>query len=663
MLWDSFSPEYFSLAAYAPTGTLKILISRRQPDVSVRVGSSLALADPDLTGKLVTEWDVSHSSVHRLVGELAPGWNVEAIETIPSDALAEWFLDRSGSQLSIEIQLTRAVSQSHSVTVILTGRLQRFGLDEPISAGTLRMVHWAGARVTKHLLSFQSTEPFVAENVGELPVVPHDQISDSDRALLDVATDANRIFDLAHADKSAGLQLTRKHGNYSAEVELDAGYMNGELRSTWRVAARPTANPIDQLLIYSTAPLGDDVRWIEESTKTPVVAKRLPTSDPKRKDLPKTGELWQLSLSQPTGQPIEISIAGSLPHAQRMNLPLLALPEAVAQHGLAFLRGGLDSSPLVDNEGLVPIPPPVADSNNTPEELRAPIRAAFRYRPTECFDASRVPHLWIELPAENAAAPLIISYLRLESFIWPSGRASHRATYELQNLGAKEFDPPLPTDAQVTSVFVNGHSINAPIPGNAIQLPQAQTSSEPQSIDVAIYFETHQSRLSATSTVAAPLLEGGVPVLAGEWTAWLPEEFTVKNASQAVFGNFNWRERLFGPLARPKPSPPFRPLQAADWAHLVDGILGRKETIRQTSPLRSASPLPLISTRGAPQPFPRTKRPQRFPLRRWRLVLAMLQTNQATNFRAGISSSSHSWRLAHRIPSSFFIQQSFPPGQ
>ncbi len=175
--------ESFSLMAYSPTAKLEVAISRRQPDAAIRVGSSLALADPDVTGRLVTEWNVSRSNLHRLLGELAPGWNVEAVETVPADAMAEWFIDRRDNRRHIEIQLTDAASPARNVSVIIVGRLQRFSLAEPISAETLRMVRWTGARVARHLLSFQTTEPFVAETVGDLPLLARDSIDPSDRAV------------------------------------------------------------------------------------------------------------------------------------------------------------------------------------------------------------------------------------------------------------------------------------------------------------------------------------------------------------------------------------------------------------------------------------------------------------------------------------------------
>ncbi len=406
--------------------------------------------------------------------------------------------------------------------------------------------------------------------------------------LLDAAADDSRIVDLAGAGSNAGLQLTFKRGQYTAEIEVDVYYANGELRQTWQVAARPTANAIDRLLIFASAPLGDNVRWVEKSTNSPIVAERLPADDPQRKDLPKEGELWLLRLPQPTSKPIEIFAAASNPASKRASVPLLALPEAIEQRGLAFVRGTIHSSPSVEPEGLIPTPLPTADSSGAPDENRPPVRAAFRFNPNDCLDPSRAPQLRIEPAVENGTTPLAVRYLNLESFIWPDGRAAHRATYELENYGAAEFKPTLPPGARLTAIFANGRALDSSVSGHADKLPPIPLSPEARSAIVAVYFETQQPPLTTAAKLTPPVLQNGIPVLAGEWTARLPEEFAADGADRIDSGEFRWQQRLFGPLARSNRTPPFHPLRPADWARLINGFLDWNNAESPVPPLTGA---------------------------------------------------------------------------
>ena len=72
------------------------------------------------------------------------------------------------------------------------------------------------------------------------------------------------------------------------------------------------------------------------------------------------------------------------------------------------------------------------------------------------------------------------------------------------------------------------------------------------------------------SQLQPPRLEGNLPILAGEWTIWLPNEFAVVGAD-ANDGRLNWRQRLFGPLGRPIDNQPFDPRRGNSWSRLLTG--------------------------------------------------------------------------------------------
>lgn len=582
--------ETHSVQLYSPAASVEVSIARRQPDVAVRAGSSLILADPDVTGRLVAEWNVARSSVHRLSGEIAAGWNIETVEAIPADAMAEWFIERRGKSQHIEVQLTDAASPVRKVTIILMGRLQRFSLAAPISAETLRMVKWSSAREIQHLLTFQSTEPFAVDAVGDLPTLPRDSITDADRALLDGVVNESQIVELTSAGPDAGLQLTFKRGQYSADVELDATLAKNELRQTYRITAEPKANPVDRLLVYATMPLGENTRWTKGDAT--LIANLLPLDDPQRKDLPKEGELWLLRLPQATTDKIEVRASISSPCAKRVAVPLLALPEAVEQRGRVVVRSNNDGAVTVEPVALQPAPLPALDPSAGRDEEASPVRAAFRFKAVDCLAAVHTPRLWIAPGEDSGANPLVARHVDLESFYWPDGRGIHRATYEIDNFGAVEFKPSLATDAKIASITVDGQTLES--------LPQSEGSAaairlppQSRSAIVSIHFITQQEPLQAGRSVAPPILQNRIPLLAGQWTIWLPEEYSIQNANLSADTEFNWQKRIFGPLARPRGAPTFQPQRVADWARLLNSVADWQGTAAPPAsdePRRPSSP-------------------------------------------------------------------------
>ena len=238
--------------------------------------------------------------------------------------MSEWFIDRRGYEQKIEIQLSRAASAARSMTVIVTARLQRFSLTERLSAETMRMVRWSGAKTAQHLLTFQSNEPYAAVPVGKLPEVAAESMDANDRLLLDLATD-NKVYDMTEAGAKAGLQFALRRGQFAAHIDLEATYEKETLRQDYRLTAEPASGPIDRMLIYATSPLGEGVRWIDKATDTPIPADRFALNDPQRANLPKEGEVWLLRFAQPTARPIELLASINIKRPDRARLAV-ALP-------------------------------------------------------------------------------------------------------------------------------------------------------------------------------------------------------------------------------------------------------------------------------------------------------------------------------------------------
>lgn len=581
-------PEVYSLIEYSQAANVEVTIGRREPVATLRIGSSLVVADQDVTGRLVTEWSVAHSGLHQLSGELASGWNVETVETIPSGALAEWFIDRRGNRRTLEVELTDAARPERRVTVIIMARLQRFSLAEPIPTDTLKMVHWSASRVAQHLLSFQSSEPFAAETVGNLPIASRESISEADRLLLDSAADDQRIVDLTRAGRGAGLQLTFQRGTYTAEVEFEATCSVDEMALRYHIIAEPQSNAVDRLYIYSTVRLPANTHWVEKSTGLPLTAERLPDDDAQRKDLPPDGDLWLVRLTHPTAELIEVLATATSPWQKRGDVPLIALPGAIEQRGHVIIRCAVNSIPAVESAGLVPTSRPIDNPAAVPTGESALIRAAYRYDPAECLRSPRRPRLSIGPEAKTKSSSIVVRELKLDTYCWPDGRTTHRANFQLENFGANEFTPGLPPDAKLTAYAVNGQTLGVPYSAGSRVLASIRLPPHSEATTVTLYFENQQSPLATGRSIAPPMVQNGIPILAGEWTVWLPEEFAL-GTDEASEQWFDWRQRLFGPLARAYDVPPFRPFHLDDWARLLNGV-GDWFSIRSSNaaPLRSS---------------------------------------------------------------------------
>jgi len=558
--------ETWRLAVYSDNASVEVQVARRAPDATVALGTSLVMADSDITGKLVSQWNVTQGKVHRLLGELAPGWVIETVETVPSEALGEWFINQRDERRYIDIQLASGVRPERGVTVVISGRLPRSRYSDRISANRLRIVTWQGARVAKHLLAFEPSEPFALEPVGNLPKVELDSLKGIDEALLDANAASASLFDLSSEGETAGVELTAKQGKFAADVSVSISVTGQQLLQKNRVVVRPISNRIDRVLIAATQTLGDDVHWSDPAAGSTISAQRLSTDDPRAAGLPAGSELWLVNLPKPSAAPMEIMATQTHDHSRRSIVPLLSLPEAIEQRGRIVLQAGFDLAPTVDALGMsaVPLPAPPPDPS---AEAWLPTRAAYRYDPADCLEPTRTPRLAIAPSQGGGLSGLVARGVVLESYFSVNGDVRHRATYSLSNDGATAFEWRLPPDAKLESISVNGLAVPSAVASTSPASKSARLVVPTGSSTVTISFSTRQEPLSIGSRLAPPLVLTDVPLLAGEWNIWLPEEYAIAKSDAP-----NWRERLFGPLGRPDGARTFQPLRASHWMSILNSF-------------------------------------------------------------------------------------------
>jgi hypothetical protein len=452
------------------------------------------------------------------------------------------------------------------VTIFVAAQRQWNGVEESLSAETLRMVKWNNSDVAQHLLAFQATEPYFVESSGALP------LADSERSVSDTAellgTEAHEgpVFSLAQASERAAIQLALKPGQYEADIQLDATIRNDEVRQSYQLTATPRSSRIDRVLVVSNVPLGETVHWTEQSTGRSLSAERVTAAEPSRATLPPGAEVWSVQLPQPVVRRTGIIASRVSRLTGRSPLPLLSAPEAAMQQGRVIVRCDDHNVPELISEQLQPIPIPIeaADSQQTAETAAAV--AAFRYEPTLVAEANVGPQLSVGPKGSSRFPAVLIRHADLQSYYTADGRGVHRATFQLTKQGADHFTVELPATAANLSLMVDERELELPADmASGRSLPIRLPSNSPAAMAV-LNFATRHAPLSA-GAVLEPPLQSDVPILAGSWTVWLPNPFDVNGAVDSPFREqFNVRERLFGLLGRPlrsNKSLPFSDVRAA----------------------------------------------------------------------------------------------------
>jgi hypothetical protein len=588
---DSTATHCYRFNAFSPSASVEISLAHRRPIGNVSMGTSLEVGNSGVAARLVADVSVDRGSLHKLTADVQSGWSIDSVETVPAGALGEWYVDQAGNVQTLDLQLTRAIAPGQNLRVVLTARRDRAQALEPLSMAKMNPLAWRDLIARRSLLQIRAAEQFELESVGELPWVAAASLTPRERTLF-ASSAAGRLCEGAASDSNAAIRLAPKKGAYDATVQLDAELSAGRLQQRFRIECRPQGGGIDHVLVYLSQAASEPLVWTLDETHEPLVAERMPTSDPRLRGLPPGGELWLLHLRRLYARPIVISANSSTPWRERQRILLVSAPDAASQQGRITISTTANEIPTIVAQGMSPTPlpiKPVVESTTDPERE---VRAVYRFQPTRLYDAGSTAQLWLG-PAmvEAEDAKLLATRVDITSRYSADGLGVHRVVCQLENRGAGAATFMLPDGVSLESARVDGQLVNGHRAG-AISIPlslQRPTSA------LELMLLTRGERLANGSQVSPPLPLEELTILAGHWNISVPQGFVAcgdgRLKNDAAIG---WCERLFGPLARPRDEAVFNPLVGGHW-NKVWAELSRA----------SATPAEAADTATAPeQPMP-----------------------------------------------------------
>ncbi len=552
-------------AAFSPSAAVDLSLAHRQARGKLRIGTALEVGNPGIVGRLVAEVTVVQGSVQKLVAELRPGWSVDAVETVPTSALGEWYVEQLPDKQEFVLQLDRAVTADQPVKVLMNARLPGALALEPLPLDNLIPLAWSDLVVERDLLQLRAAEQYELQAVGPLQSIAASELTTADSELIPKPSDG-LLFDPTANATDAAIRLAPKKSDYDAEIQLETSLSQGRLRQTYHIDCRPKGSGIDHVLVYITEPPSEPLRWTEASSQEPLLAERMPANDPRLGGLPAGGELWRLDLRRLYARPISIDASWSAAWPERKRVPLISLPDAAAQQGRISVSSFGNELPAIVARDMSPTPlpmtpPPTPSGAN--ESPSAAAHAVYRFQPTRFYDAAPTPELWLGPPLDDRAeTQLLATHVDVESRIAADGSGVHRVTYHFENRGANTVQLTLPPDVQIEAARVDGRPVPA-AERNAVSIPLPMPQANMQ---LELELSSRRPPHANADFLPSPLPSGSFTILAGRWQIQLPDEMMViDEAMSAGETTLDWRERLFGPLARRRNESPFNPFVARDW--------------------------------------------------------------------------------------------------
>jgi len=567
---------------YRPDAALALELGRREAPLEVSSGTMIRLGPEEATAEVLADFRLAEGARFVLEADVAAGWLIDAVQSTPAGLIDSFPILGRGGNRRLEVRLAKGLSPSQPLRLRIAARRFHSRKDLRFTLEELVPVEFDAARHEPRLVALEPIGSYRLKTDGadDLHRVEPQSLDASAAALF---SQPPRGLVFRHDARAAGLQIAilPQRPSYTAELRVEAAVSGTALRESYVLRCVPQGASVERVLVHF-APRRDVPPRFSLATENDqaLSARRLPAEEQLALGLPSEEETWDVRLRRPRSVPLEIHATRETELGQGQPIALAALPQAGDQQGTLFIRCP-DAEPLeILNRRLDPIPAETLPLGRVPT-----VRAAYRYDPIRDTIGVATAAVSVAPNPEPTTAAACVWSCQLESRYQADGTARHLATYRIEGTGGGALRLVLPPGASLEDVhgaWVDAERVHfGPAAGGlSVALPHGRRFPT-----ITIDFSTASSPLGSWGKLEPPLPVADLPVLAAQWTVWLPPGFEAcgpaPSGQAADAARPSWTQRLFGPLGRPAGAAAFDLVSADDWLQLPRTRSDRNRDLRR----------------------------------------------------------------------------------
>lgn len=552
------------LQHYDPDDAPEIVVSRRQPEIQVTVGTTIGTisrAEGTPTAKAVVQAQCASRWGDRfsMDASLSDVWEIESLDSDPPGAVEDFQVvatTQARRQRALHVRLSKAITPQQPLRLRLElVRRDRLGVvtRDPAPAGTelarsepfltgdeLPPVDFGPSARQYVALAAEPQTSFTMRGASDPRRIAPADLPPPDQSLLDL-TGPRQLFLIDDATRSVQVLFNRESPRYMARVFVDVLVDEGKVTELYRIRCQPTLGAVEKMSLQFSETREEPLEWrLVEEDEQP-----LPLGTRRRAEpVGDRGETWDISLPAGRSEEFELEALRTTDFVPGMSISLAGLLDAEAQSGAALVRsaGGWDVRVEMPDRGSLARPSDGASSGST-------VLASCRYEPATPSELK----LWPSLPLAE------VWKLRVISRIGARGRTTHDTYFHLENHGRPQVVVTVPRGVQLDFVEVENqrHSLRMQ-PQRRVAIPLPRGVSYPT---IRVGCSTSDSALGVVGAIAPPGLSIDVPVLESRWFAVLPPGYAewpdvvasmsaAPRSGAAMSAAPFWARRLFGPILR-----------------------------------------------------------------------------------------------------------------
>lgn len=485
---DGQSHATFKL--FSPDGNAKLTLRRAIDNPAFDSATECFFAVNEISAKTTLFFNFDETSSRRVVVPLAPGWDVDSVQSSQQDAF-EWSRDADDSgRRTIRLVLKKQPVPNQSTRATLAARFVAsaevpFPVDRLCPLDLQNALRGAHALVVRTDSSSQirfttaSGKPFAISKASPDFVFNDSLLRDA----APISPGGERLW-LGDQTVGAYASLESARSSYAAELSGVGSLEEDRFLETWRLHCEPTSGMrVDRIVFYASPGVAErgsydytvasGLNWSWSTSTAPerrYDVALLSREDAEALRAPRDCDVYEIRLATSRSVPFDLNLFCEVPATQEIQVPLIFLPDFVG-NSVEFVVES-DSNHLFKTRGesIVESTVPTTKSEN-PQFYKK----AFRYDPTALFGAVLDSEIRSDdedraaFPSSVAASPQVAptipslelsllerstlggesgDVLPLNSLCWfenydsyyqTDGVVRHRATFFLENRGRDSF--------------------------------------------------------------------------------------------------------------------------------------------------------------------------------------------------------------------------------
>jgi hypothetical protein len=293
--------ESVEVQFYSTDGGVELVLSKPNAALEVDSGTSLELSGVEMTARVLAQLRVAEGDRFGIEAEVARLWTVQAVETVPADALDDWNFEEGRGSGKLTVRLSRAATAARPVRLLIRGRYVQSPLGRALGMEDLVPIRFLSARVGRRIVSLRAAQSCRLRLSGDerLRRIDPQGASPRDLELLSIAPQAV-VFEHDAGASSLRAVLTPLEPGYAAAIRVEAAVREGSLVESYQVRCVPEGGAVDRLRVEFSHAREVPLRWTSADDE-PVAARRLPPSGGAGPE----GESWEIPLVPPRSTPFE----------------------------------------------------------------------------------------------------------------------------------------------------------------------------------------------------------------------------------------------------------------------------------------------------------------------------------------------------------------------